>query len=221
MSEDRYIPGVPCWVDTAQPDPEAALAFYGGLFGWEFEDVMPPGAPRRYFMARLRGGDVAAVASPPPGDPGGAPAWNTYVWVDDADRASVAVRDAGGTVLAEPDDVGEWGRMAVFADPAGAAFRVWEARAHRGAAIVNEPGSVNFNDLHTRDVDGAKAFYGAVFGWDLLGTGGFSMWALPGYGDFLEERTPGTRENWAGGGAPVGFVEFVAWLACIDDVIWS
>ena len=77
MSEpDRYIPGVPCWIDTTQPDPEAAVAFYGGLFGWEFEDVMPPDSPGRYFIARIRGGDVAAVCSsrraarsPRPGTP--------------------------------------------------------------------------------------------------------------------------------------------------------
>ena len=68
---DGYIPGVPCWVDTSQPDPQAALAFYGGLFGWEFEDSMPPEAPGNYFMARLRGGDVAAVSSQPEGAPPG------------------------------------------------------------------------------------------------------------------------------------------------------
>ena len=64
---DGYIPGVPCWIDTSQPDPEAALPFYTGLFGWEFEDVMPPDSPGRYFIARLRGGDVAAVGSQPEG----------------------------------------------------------------------------------------------------------------------------------------------------------
>jgi catechol 2,3-dioxygenase-like lactoylglutathione lyase family enzyme len=66
---DGYIPGVPCWIDTTRPDPEAAVDFYGGLFGWEFEDVMPPGAPGSYFMGRLRGGDVAAVGSQPEGAP--------------------------------------------------------------------------------------------------------------------------------------------------------
>jgi len=214
MTDDRYIPGVPCWVDTAQPDPEAALAFYGGLFGWEFEDVMPAGAPQPYFMARLRGGDVAAVAAAPEGD---SATWNAYVWVADAEETAAAVRDAGGSVLVEPYDTGEWGRMAMFADPAGAAFGVWEPRSQRGAAIVNEHGSVNFNDLHTRDVDGAKAFYGAVFGWDLLDTGGFSMWALPGYGDFLEQRNPGTRENMAAAGAPERFEDVVATVVPIED----
>src|ERR671923_2498818 len=84
LERDGYPAGVPCWIDTSQPDPEAAVAFYGGLFGWEFEDVMPPGSPGRYHVARIRGGDVAAVTPPPQGAPATA-AWNTYVWVTDAD----------------------------------------------------------------------------------------------------------------------------------------
>ena len=106
--QDRYIPGVPCWVDTMQPDPEAAVEFYSGLFGWEFEDVMPPGAPGKYFVARIRGGDVAAVGSQPEGMPATA-AWNTYVWVQDADETAAKVRAAGGTVLMEPADTGDSG----------------------------------------------------------------------------------------------------------------
>ena len=64
---DGYIPGVPCWVDTSQPDPEAAADFYCGLFGWEFENVIPPDSGGKYFIGRLRGGDVAAVGSIPDG----------------------------------------------------------------------------------------------------------------------------------------------------------
>jgi predicted enzyme related to lactoylglutathione lyase len=207
---DRYIAGVPCWVDTTQPDPEAALEFYGGLFGWEFEDVMPPESPRRYYVARLSGGDVAAVASPPEGGPDTA-AWNTYVWVDDADVTTARVHAAGGSVLMEPAAVGAFGRMAIYADPGGAAFRVWEANEHRGAAVVNEHGSVNFNDLNTRDLDEAGAFYGAVFGWDVIAVGGgFSAWALDGYGDFLEARNPGWLEGMRAMGAPERFEDVVA-----------
>ena len=217
MSEqDRYIPGVPCWVDTTQPDPEAAVAFYGDLFGWEFEDVMPPESPRRYYIARLRGGDVAAVGCQPEGSPPTA-AWNTYVWVQDADETAARVRAAGGSVLLEPDDVGDSGRMAIFADPAGAAFFVWQAKEHRGAAIVNEHGSLSFNVLNTRDLEGAGSFYGAVFGWEILNVGGGSMWALPGYGDFLEQRTPGLRENMAAMGAPERFEDVVASVNPISD----
>ncbi len=210
MSEqDRYIPGVPCWIDTLQPDPNAAVAFYGDLFGWEFEEVMP-GA---YFIGRLGGGDVAAIGSQPEGG-SQIPVWNTYVWVQDADVTASRVRANGGTVLMEPDAVGDAGRMAVFADPEGAAFFVWQGKEHRGAAVVNEHGSLNFNDLNTRDLEGAKAFYGAVFGWDLLMG---SMWALPGYGDFLEARRPGMREAMAAMGAPQRFEDVVASVRTISD----
>ena len=207
---DGYIPGVPCWIDTSQPDPEAAVAFYSGLFGWEFEDVMPPGSEIKYFMARIRGGDVAGVGSIPAGAPAMA-VWNTYIWVDDAEQTAAKVREAGGMVLMEPFDVMDSGRMAVFADPEGAAFSVWQAKEQKGAQIVNEPGALNFNGLNTRDVDGAKAFYGAVFGWRTMSVGGGAeMWTLPGYGDHLEERSPGLRKQVAELGGPAGFEDVVA-----------
>lgn len=214
--QDRYIAGVPCWIDTTQPDPDAAAAFYGDLFGWQLEDVMPPDAPGKYLTARINGGDVAAISAPM-GDAPPQATWNTYVWVDDADATAAKVRDAGGSVLSEPFDVMDAGRMAVFADPAGAVFCVWQPKSHRGATVVNEPGSLNFNTLNTRDVEGAAKFYGAVFGWDLIDVGGAPMWALPAYGDFLERRTPGMRENMAAMGAPARFQEVVANAMPIPD----
>lgn len=215
--QDRYIAGVPCWVDTTQPDPAAAAEFYGELFGWALEDVMPPEAGASYFIGRIGGGDVGAVSSRPEGAPNGA-AWNTYVWVEDADETAAKVREAGGTVLTEPMDVGDSGRMAVFADPAGAVFSVWQPGTHRGAAVVNEHGSLNFNTLNTGDLEGAKRFYGAVFGWEMLDVdGNFTAWALPAYGDFLEQRTPGMRENMASMGAPARFEEVVAAVSEAPD----
>ncbi len=109
---DHYIPGVPCWVDTSQPDPEASLDFYRGLFGWELDDAMPADAPGRYFMARLGGGDVAAVGSAPAGMSQLA-TWNTYIAVESADETAAKVRAAGGNVLMGPFDVMSSGRMAV------------------------------------------------------------------------------------------------------------
>jgi uncharacterized protein len=215
-----YIPGVPCWVDTSQPDPEAAVDFYRGLFGWEFEDVMPPGSEAKYFTARLRGGEVAAVGSIPEQAPQMA-TWNTYVWVESADDVASKVRDAGGSVMMEPFDVMDAGRMAVFTDPEGAAFCVWQAKQHRGARVVNEHGSLNFNGLGTRDVDGAKAFYGSVFGWRTLDLGGGTeMWTLPGYGDYLERDNrdnPDLRKLTAEAGAPEDFVDVVASINPISD----
>jgi uncharacterized protein len=212
-----YLPGVPCWVDTSQPDPDVALAFYRGLFGWEFEDVMPPGSPGKYFVARLRGGDVAAVGSQPEG--GRSPAvWNTYVWVESADEAASKVRNAGGRVVTDPFDVMDAGRMAVATDPEGAPFCVWQAKEHKGAQIVNEQGSCVFNNLNTRDVDGARSFYRSVFGWETLGLGGGAeMWRLAGYGDRLEEGNPGLREQAQELGAPAGFEDVVASLNPIPD----
>lgn len=212
---DGYIPGVPCWIDTSQPDAGAAVAFYGALFGWEFEDVMPPESPGKYFIARIRGGDVAAVGS---SQDGAAPAWNTYVWVESADEAASKVARAGGTTLMEPFDVMDAGRMAVFADPEGAAFSVWQAKQHKGARIINEAGSLNFNGLNTRDPGTAKTFYGAVFGWETLALdGGVEMWTLPGYGDYLERDSPGLRMRIAEMGVHAGFADVVASLNPIPD----
>jgi predicted enzyme related to lactoylglutathione lyase len=213
---DGYIPGVPCWVDTSQPNPEAAADFYSGLFGWELESVMPPDSPGKYLIARLRGGDVAAVGSIPEGMPGMA-TWNTYVWVASADDTVAKVSAAGGSVVMEPFDIMNFGRMAVFTDPEGAAFSVWQAEEHRGARVVNEHGSVNFNGLHTRDVDGAKSFYGSVFGWTTLVLDASEMWTLPGYGDHLERDNPGLREQIAEMGGPTGFEDVVASINPIPD----
>jgi predicted enzyme related to lactoylglutathione lyase len=214
---DGYMQGVPCWVDTSQPDPEAAVEFYRGLFGWELENAMPPGSPGSYFMARQGGGVVAAVGSIPDGALSVA-TWNTYVWVDSADDAASRVRAAGGNVLMEPFDVMDAGRMAVCTDPEGAVFFVWQAKQHKGAQVVNEPGSLNFNDLHTRDLEGARSFYGSVFGWTTLDLGpGLQAWRLPGYGDFLERDDPDLRKRMADVGAPPGFEDVVATLNPITD----
>src|SRR5918992_5418064 len=228
---DGYIPGVPCWVDVSEPDPEAALDFYGRLFGWQFEDVMPPGSDSRYFIAQAeasgwsmfdssggaRRGDVAAVRSVPEAAPPMA-VWNTYFWVDSADEAASKVRDAGGGVVTEPFDFLDAGRVAVFTDPEGAAFGVWEARQHKGAGLVNDPGSLNFNGLNTRDVEGARSFYGSVFGWETLDMdGGLRMWTLSGYGDYLEGYHPELRRQMAEAGAPERFEDVVATINPIPD----
>jgi uncharacterized protein len=188
MSErDAYPPGVPCWVDTAQPDPEAAIRFYGGIFGWEFTGPgpMPGDPPGRYFVARLRGRDVAGISSQPPVGASPVVVWNTYVSVKSVEKTAAAVNRAGGAVIVPPFDARPAGRMAVLRDPAGAAFCAWEARGRHGAQLVNEPRAWAMSSLVTRDPDACKAFYGKVFGWktDVFGTGASAMtlYRLPGY----------------------------------------
>jgi predicted enzyme related to lactoylglutathione lyase len=188
MSErEEYQTGVPCWVDTLQPDVDAAVDFYGELFGWEFAGPgeMPGDPPGRYFVARLRGRDVAGVASMPPDGGPPMPVWNTHVAVASAEGAAERVRDAGGSVIAAPFDARPAGRMAVLADPAGAVFCAWEADQRTGAQRVNEPSAWAMSMLNTRDLGGSIAFYRKVFGWETeaFGSGGaeVTLWRLPGY----------------------------------------
>jgi predicted enzyme related to lactoylglutathione lyase len=215
LTRESYPPGVPCWIDLSVPDPRAAVQFSGGLFGWEFEDRMPPGSGGHYFMARLQGGDVAAIGSAPEGDP--APvAWNTYVCVDSADETAARVVAAGGSMIAPPTDVFDAGRFAVFADPPGAIFSVWQPGRHKGAQIVNAPGSWNWSDLNSRDLEAARKFYGDVFGWETttVDFGGAQSYMLrrPGYADFLEALDPGVRQRHSEAGAPEGFSDAIGWL---------
>ncbi|MEJ5913623.1 VOC family protein [Pseudokineococcus sp. 1T1Z-3] len=179
-----YPAGVPCWVDLEVEDTGAAQDVYGRLLGWSFTEAMPPGAPGSYLVATLDGQDVAAVGSP---DMGRAPAWSTYVAVDDADATARAVVEAGGAVTAGPADAGPGGRAVACSDPQGVPFRLWQARRRLGAQLVNVPGAWNFSDLVTADVDAALAFYRPLFGWRAapLWEGGDPMLSVPGYGDHL------------------------------------
>jgi uncharacterized protein len=213
---EGYIPGVPCALDTTQPEPEAAVRFYSGLFGWRCEDVMPPESEATYFIARLRGRDVAAVGSIEVAPQ--TATWNTYFWVDSVDETASKVLDAGGGVLMEPFDIKpKAGRKAVFTDPEGAAFCVWQAKSNKGAQLVNEPGTLVLNGLNTRDVEGAKSFYGSVFGWQTLTLdGGAEMWTVPGYGDYLERDHPDRRKQLAEMGGP-GFEDAVASIDPIPE----
>jgi predicted enzyme related to lactoylglutathione lyase len=150
-------------VDLGSPDLDASVEFYGALFGWqvpESENVEQTGGYRR---ATKNGADVVGMM--PLMQEGQPPAWSTYVSVADAKATAAAVAGAGGSVIAEPMDVMGLGWMAVFADPAGAVFGIWQPGTFPGAGIVNEPGALSWNELNARDLDGAKAFYGAVFGW--------------------------------------------------------
>jgi hypothetical protein len=173
-----YPPGTPSWVDLGSPDIAAAAAFYTGMFGWD----APEGPPETggYRNCTYKGRPVAGIG---PQMAEGPPYWTTYVAVADADAAAAKVTAAGGTTLLAPMDVMSFGRMAVFMDPVGAAFSIWQAGDHVGAGLVNEPNTLCWNELACRDPEGAKSFYGAVFGWTPQtdeATGPYVMWNLNG-----------------------------------------
>lgn len=159
-----YAAGAFSWVELATTDIGAARSFYTGLFGWEIEDVpSPPGVGRA--VCRLDGDAVCGLHAVPPatGDP--APEWVSHVTVADADATAHRARSLGGAVVAAPSDVMDLGRMAMLCDPQGAVFAVWRPGARAGAERVNDVGCLCMNELLTPDLDGARRFYGALFGW--------------------------------------------------------
>ena len=213
-----YPTGVPCWIDTTQPDPAEATEFYKGLFGWEVENVSPAGQPA-YFIARLDGGDVAGIGGAGEDAP---TTWNTYIATDSADDTAAKVKKAGGSVVLEPMDVGPAGRMAVFADPTGGFINVWQAGEHRGAQIVNQDGAWAWSDVFTTDVDKAAAFYKAVFGLETRPMGDAPpeygrMLCRPGYQEHLAELDPEFPKRLVEYGAPEGFGDLVAFLAPLSE----
>jgi len=158
-----YAHGIPSWVDLSSPDPEASAAFYGALLGWEHVPPESPEATGGYGMFTLRGKLVAGVGPLMSEDQ--PIVWSTYVAVDDADDVVAKARDAGGQVFIAPMDVLDAGRMAFLVDPTGGFIGLWQAGRHHGAELVNEPGALVWNELRTRDVEAAAAFYGEVLGW--------------------------------------------------------
>jgi predicted enzyme related to lactoylglutathione lyase len=199
----QYPPGQFCWADLTTTDPEGAKAFYVDLFGWDVEDMPMPGGGA-YSMARIDGGYVSAIAPQPPQqrEAGVPPAWNNYVAVESADASADRAQQLGATVHAPPFDVMEAGRMAVVQDPQGAFFMLWQAGQHFGAALVNAPGALSWNELASPDLDGSKAFYGDLFGWtfDSLEGGPGPYFVIRhqgrGNGGIRELQEPGVPPHW-------------------------
>ncbi|HEX2191298.1 MAG TPA: VOC family protein [Longimicrobiaceae bacterium] len=163
---DRHPHGTFSYAELATTDAGGARAFYTSLFGWEVDEMpMEPGGA--YYMFR-RGEHVAAAmheigeAQRARGIP---PHWGSYVTVDGVDRSAARAGELGGTVLMEPFDVMEAGRMAVVQDPTGAVVSLWEARGHPGAQVRDEPGAFCWNELATPDTERAAEFYTGLFGW--------------------------------------------------------
>jgi len=198
-----YAQGTPNWVDLQTTNQNAAKAFYGGLFGWTFDDQqMPQGGA--YSMAKLGDEQVAAIAPQPPevAAAGAPPMWNTYLAVDSADDAVGKVEAAGGQVAMAPFDVMDAGRMAFVLDPSGAAVAFWQAGQHIGATLVNEPGTVTWNELITTEPSAAK-FYEQVLGMTTatmpeMGMGDYTLFQVNGeaVGGTTPPQMPGVPNHW-------------------------
>jgi predicted enzyme related to lactoylglutathione lyase len=197
-----YAQGTPNWVDLQTTDQDAAKAFYTGLFGWTYDDQpMPPDGV--YSMVKLGEQHVAAITgqSPDLAAAGAPPMWNTYIAVDSADDAVSKVEAAGGQVAMTPFDVMDAGRMAFVLDPSGAAVAFWQAGQHIGASLVNEPGTIAWNELITTD-PAAAAFYEQVLGLTTsvvdMGAGEYTLFEVNGQqvGGTTAPQMPGTPNHW-------------------------
>jgi predicted enzyme related to lactoylglutathione lyase len=174
-------PGVFGWVDLMTTDVPTCKAFYGELFGWTSVD-MPMGPDYAYTQFFKDGKVVAGVGPMPPGGPQMPVVWSSYVMVDDADAVLAGVPGAGGLVIAPVMDIPSQGRMAMIADPSGAVVGLWQPMEHTGAELFNAPGSLTWNELQTRDLGAAMAFYADVFGWTWSegpGDTGYQMGSTP------------------------------------------
>ena len=160
--DESWPNGTPCWIDLMVTDPAAAKAFYSGLFGWDIQDGPPEAGG--YAMCLINGRPVAAI-SPKPEENLFPNTWSTYLAADDLEATVAKAKEAGSTFMMEPMDVMTAGRLAFGMDPTGAPYGIWQAGDHKGVGVYNEPGAVIWNELMTHDYEGAKAFYGSVFGY--------------------------------------------------------
>jgi predicted enzyme related to lactoylglutathione lyase len=161
MLSTSFVAGSPNWADLGTPDPEASIAFYGGLFGWEPFSAGPEAGGYGFFL--LDGAQVAAYG--PLAEPGASPSWTVYFATADADATAKAAEQAGGTVRLAPFDVMTAGRMSRLTDPAGADFALWQPGDSPGLEAVNSPGSICWVELRSVDAAAARAFYETVLGW--------------------------------------------------------
>ncbi len=166
----RHEPGSFSWVELATSDPAAAKSFYTALFGWTPADSpMGPGPEDVYTRLQIGGKDVGALYKmmKEQAAQGVPPHWLCYVTVANADETAAKAKSLGATILAEPFDVMEYGRMAMVQDPEGAVFAIWQAKQHTGIQLVGEPGTACWCELSSRDAAKAGKFYSGLFGWQL------------------------------------------------------
>lgn len=187
----KYPDGVFSWVDLSTNDQEGAKAFYSGLFGWSFLDI-PLDENMYYSMAQIEGYNVAGLG--PAMDPNMPTLWSSYVNHSNIDAVADRAAKAGGNVMMPPMDVMDSGRMALIQDPTGAVVGVWQPNNHIGAQLVNMPNALVWNELQTRDLETAKAFYAATFGWtDSSDPSGYVMFSVD---DRVQAGMMAMDESW-------------------------
>ena len=165
QAQIKHAPGNFCWIELMTTDGPGAKKFYSELFGWEGNDN-PIGPDMVYTIYTLNGKAVGASYQKGEEMKHIPTNWASYVAVTSADETAAKAKSLGANVVQEPFDAMEHGRMAVIADPTGAHFCIWQAKAHPGLGIKGELNSLCWNELLTNDTAKAIDFYTRLFGWN-------------------------------------------------------
>ena len=157
------------WYELMTTDLDAAARFYGAVVGWSVQDSGQPGMDYRLVAAGdAHVGGMMAI----PADAavtGMRPGWFGYVNVADVDASVARITQAGGASYLPPTDIPSVGRIAMVADPQGAAIYVMapssDCHGPSPSFAPSKSGHGGWHELHTTDWEAALAFYGAQFGW--------------------------------------------------------
>ncbi len=193
---ESYKPGSFVWAELATPDPAAAKAFYGEMFGWKpVDNPMPMGV---YTIFQVDGNDAAAMYQAPEGMP---PNWGVYFSTSDLEASSAKAAALGGQIVTGPMDVGDPGRMTVAKDPLGVHFTLWQAKRNIGLTHGGPLGRVVWPELSTPDPAGAIQFYTSLFGWKTKPETGaesapYAEWV--NHGESIGGLLPMIGEMWQG-----------------------
>ena len=154
------------WYDLLTTDAEAAIDFYGNITGWGTEAF--EGGPKPYTMLTNKGMPIGGLMEIEPEMGEVPPNWLPYISTPDVDETVEKIRELGGDIHAEPQDVPNAGRFAIATDPLGGVFAVF-------ASTTGEPdmeaqpgvGEFSWHELATSDYQAAFDFYQALFGWEI------------------------------------------------------
>ena len=186
-----HPPGAFCWIELMAADATGARDFYSKLFNWSVNEI-PMGEMGTYYIFQKDGADSAAMFERTPDMAGVPPFWMSYVSVEDADASTGKAKSLGAEVHKAPFDVFDSGRMAVLADPQGAAFAIWQPKSTPGIGVRDEAGTLCWNELQARDLDAGKKFYPALFGWTMKDSPEYTEWHLgeQAIGGMIESKAP-------------------------------
>jgi predicted enzyme related to lactoylglutathione lyase len=155
------------WYELLTTDPKAAIAFYSDVVGWKTQGFEGSADYQMWVGSQGPLGGVSLLPEQAK-KMGAPPYWQANVEVANVDRSAALVKERGGKIFVEPQDVPGVGRFAVIADPQGAAIAIFTPASEMQSHETNTPGEFSWNELYTTDHESAFRFYQELFGWERI-----------------------------------------------------